>query len=235
MQQYPPNMNVGRATRWLERSTGLDLFSLAPRHWRVLWTLFRERELTPFGESLELDELNTTGIAETYLYNIARTGLVDRRGIRDPKDKRRIVEYRYTVSPAVARAIDEALDILAEDNANNYFFAENDYEHSMRLARSHRQTSMLRQRLVDLLQGRTSPRSGAAYWVQDLSVGELKAMLAVKEEKHWYGIALVPLSLNEMNEMDEMDEEAYMAHRYDLKSLLAAAVMMKLRREDQGC
>jgi len=86
MQQYPPNMNVGRATRWLERSTGLDLFSLAPRHWRVLWTLFRERELTPFGESLELDELNTTGIAETYLYNIARTGLVDRRGIRDPKD-----------------------------------------------------------------------------------------------------------------------------------------------------
>jgi len=231
MQQYPPNMNVGRATRWLERSTRLDhLFSLAPRHWRVLWSLFRERELTPFGESLELD---TTGIAETYLYNIARTGLVDRRGIRDPKDKRRIVEYRYTVSPAVARAIDKALDILAEDNANNYFFAENEYEHSMRLARSHRQTSMLRQRLVDLLQGRTSPRSGAAYWVQDLSVDELKAMLAVKEEKHWYGIALVPLSLNEMNEMDEMDEEAYMAHRYDLDSLLAAAMMMKLRREDQ--
>ena len=210
-----------QAKQFLERAGVPHVWTtIAPRHWKLLHKLFLERELTPWGELLELD---TEGLEKRefhYLYEITRTGLIDRVSLRDPADRRRAIGYKYTVTPAMADVIRKALAILEEENAGNYFFEETEYKHAARLGRSYRQTCMLRRRLKDLLSGRTCPRQEEwPYWLRDLSAVELKGILGVREDRRWYGTALVPT---------EVDEEMGQAHRYDLVSQIRCFLQQEM-------
>ena len=95
------------------------------------------------------------------------------------------------------QAAREALKILEEDNANNYFFEECHEQHAERLWRSRRETPMLRRRLMDLLSGKDEhrpnwPRYGGAKPMQYQDPNILVGLLGLQKERCWYGVRLAP-------------------------------------------
>ena len=169
----------------------LHIYQLRPRHWRLL-RAFAGQEPEPFtvGDTEDAQQparlrLNTDQVPTYLLRELAQFGLIRRHAERDPKAPRRILRHIWLISPHMLRTVREAVDILAEENADNIFFAESPSAHAGRLEQTQRETNLLRLELLDLLTASPGDYTG--------KVIELMDSLYVEADPHWYGTALVPV------------------------------------------
>jgi hypothetical protein len=185
------SLNTERAKHRLADAGILRTHQLRPRHWRLL-RAFAGQEPEPFtvGETADAQrsarlQLNTDQVPAYVLRELAQLGLIRRHAERDPKAPRRVLWHVWLISPHMLQAVREAVDILAEENADNIFFTESPSAHARRLEQTQRETNLLRLELLDLLAASSGDYAG--------KVIELMDRLYVEAAPHWYGTALMPV------------------------------------------
>ena len=208
IDQIPPRAwnraNAERATkRLIEAGLNDDQYQvrISARHWCLLRYFVQQRPEDVFADE-DYDgpkaiELIVQGAKGTHLHELRRLNILTRFAKRNPNDRRLVLWYTWLITPEMLQAAKEALKILEEDNANNYFFEEDHEQHADRLWRSCRETQMLRRRLLDLLNGRDEhhpnwPQYGGAHPAQYQDPNVLMGLLGLQKERCWYGIRLAP-------------------------------------------
>ena len=195
------SLKTEHASRRLADTGILRTHQLRPRHWRLLRVLagqepepFAVEDRTHAQQPARL-QLNTDQVPAYVLRELAQLGLIRRHAERDPEASRRVLWHAWLISPHMLQAVREAVDILAEENADNIFFTEPPDVHARRLERTQREINLLRLELLDLLVASPGDYTG--------KVIELMDSLYVEIDPHWYGTALVPVGRSTWAAMNE--------------------------------
>jgi len=190
--RLPPGISLKteRAKRRLADAGILRAHQLRPRHWRLL-RAFTDQDPEPFtvGDTTDARrptrlQLSIDQVPAYVLRELAQLGLIRRHAERDPEAPRRVLWHAWLISPHMLQAVREAVDILAEENADNIFFTEPLDVHARRLEQTRREINLLRLELLDLLAASPGDHTD--------KVIELMDSLYVEADPHWYGTALVP-------------------------------------------